>query len=79
MPLDPWIIEEIRRREEEERQRKEQQQPQIEIIEPPAEESDKETPSQDDGDKDRGVVIINPDGSEERDKGSKAYGTVIYF
>lgn len=81
MPLEPWIIEEIRRREEEKRRQEEEQkreQPSAPVYEEPPEDQGGDT-QREPVKEDRGVVIINPDGTEERDKGSKAYGAVIWF
>ena len=64
MPLEPWIIEEIRRREEERRRKEEQ--PQLPLYDdPPPEPPAQPNPDVPVEKKDRGVVIINPDGDEE--------------
>ncbi len=56
-PLDPWIIEEIKRREEQER-RKQEKQPELEIPQDPGEEM-----PQDDGyhEPGQGIVRKKPD------------------
>lgn len=69
-PLEPWIIEEIKKKEEEKRRRREEIQPQLPIPEPlPRPPEPKKDPNDPDGD--RGVVIIEPgqDGSSSRDRG----------
>jgi len=60
MPLEPWIIEEIKKREDAERRKREQPQPQLPIPEPPRRpipRNPEENP--DDGNR-RGVEIIDP-------------------
>jgi hypothetical protein len=63
MPIAPWIIEEIRKREQQKKRRDDRPQPQIEIPQPPPRPG---PPREDPDEKDRGVIIIDPDGSEER-------------
>lgn len=49
MPLDPWIIEEIKKREEEERRRQEEQQPRVPADDPremPEPRDEREMPSE---------------------------------
>ena len=64
--LDPWIIEEIKKREEE--KRREQPTVPLEIDQPPDERDVPPTKHPDDPEEgnDRGVVIIGPDGEEEK-------------
>ena len=61
--LDAYIIDEIKRQEEEKRRKEEQDRPRIDPP-PPAPPSNEEIPKKPDADADRGVVIINPDGTE---------------
>ncbi len=75
MPMDPWIIEEIRRREEEERRRKEEQ-PQIYDEPPPEPGPDPEAPSEA-PDKDRGVTIV-PFGEPEGKKDDPVRGVTVF-
>jgi hypothetical protein len=76
-PLEPWIIEEIRRREQEERRRKEEQ-PQIPLYDdPPPEPPAQPNPDVPAEKKDRGVVIINPDGEEENGSGTSKLGAIV--
>jgi hypothetical protein len=53
--LPPFIIEQIRKREQEERDRQAERQPRVEI---PLEPSQRPGPSDNDGEGDRGVVIV---------------------
>ena len=64
--LDPWIIEEIRRKEEERKRERPTIQP--EIDQPPDERDAPPTKHPDDPEEgnNRGVVIIGPDGEEEK-------------
>lgn len=63
MPLEPHIIEWIKKREEEKKRREERPQPQLPIPEPPPPPpGPKKDPNDPDGD--RGNVIIEPDGNE---------------
>lgn len=71
MPLEPHIIEWIKKRDEEKRRREERPQPQLPVPEPlprPPKQPDE------DPDGDRGIVIIDPDGEEH-----KGCGYVISF
>ena len=64
--LDAYIIEEIRKREEEEkrrRQEEERKRPTVEIPIPPQDPNKKPDENPDKG---GNVIIINPDGTEER-------------
>lgn len=65
-PLDPSIIEEIKKEEERRRKKREgEDRPEIDDTPPP----DKNTPKPvDDGQK-RGIVIIGPDEPNENDSG----------
>ncbi len=56
--LHPFIIEQIRRREEEERRRKQQPAVRLPLPERRVPERPEETPTNNDDEKDRGVIII---------------------
>lgn len=64
MPLDPTIIEIIRRREEEERRRKEQERPPLQLPVPEPVRVPR-PPKDEDAEGERGVVIIDIGGDDE--------------
>ena len=76
MPLEPHIIEWIKKREEEKKRREERPQPQLPVPEPMPEPERKKDPNDPDGD--RGVTIIEP-GQDEQSSRDRGVEIISFF